>query len=287
MDKEFDLSALSQKVSDDFKAVDQARAYVAITAEHGPSQQLIDFINFDGKLGEEIGLEGWSSFSTTTQHEVLLSKLNPDVMEAVAMEGFKDFVKKYRRWLLGGGILLTLGTGVISIISGSLMAAGAAGIMMKHDDSLVITKESFSKWADYIDGDMGVLDRLVKEMPTDTNESSWDKFASKASDAYSKVGDSDSSTEYTAPLKKSGWDASSLFSYDKWLKETIAKFKDLRKVFERKVGAVELLEDKGPKATYKAIASTSKIFRQVDEDISGILKELKKVSNGFDVKPKD
>lgn len=287
MGTEYALEQQLDQVTEGFRQAEMARKYKEITEAQGPSQQLIDFINADGKLGEEIGLEGFETFSTGTQHEILLSKLNADAMEAVAMEGFKDFAKKYRRWLLGGGILLTLGTGVISIISGSLMAAGVAGIIMKHDDSLVITKAAFSRWADYIDGDMGVLDSLVKEMPTDANESSWDKFASKASDAYSKVGDSDSSTEYTAPLKKSGWDASSLFSYDKWLKETITKFKDLRKVFERKVGAVELLEDKGPKATYKAIASTSKIFRQIDEDISDILKELKKVSNGFDVKPKD
>lgn len=60
----------------------QAKAYLQITSKQGPSQQLIDFVNFDGKMGEEIGLEGFEGFSLNTQHEVLKSKLEQIVAEA-------------------------------------------------------------------------------------------------------------------------------------------------------------------------------------------------------------
>lgn len=58
---------------------DMERAYVHITKNQGPSQQLLDFINYDKSLGRELGLESFDSFSTPVQHEILLSKLNPDI----------------------------------------------------------------------------------------------------------------------------------------------------------------------------------------------------------------
>lgn len=64
--------------------ISQARAYLRITAAQGASQQLIDFINFDGKMGEEIGLEGFETFSTQVQHEILERKLQAMVSEAEA-----------------------------------------------------------------------------------------------------------------------------------------------------------------------------------------------------------
>ena len=83
-----------REINDIVRDVKMARAYVKVTQEHGPSQQLIDFINHDGRLGDEIGLEGFSNFSTTTQHELLLSRLQTDLYEALAMEGLGSFFKK-------------------------------------------------------------------------------------------------------------------------------------------------------------------------------------------------
>lgn len=68
--------------------VRQARTYVSITSKHGPSQQLIDFLNYDGQLPDEIGLESFGRFSLQTQHEILLSKL-PYGLEGILSNIFK------------------------------------------------------------------------------------------------------------------------------------------------------------------------------------------------------
>ena len=56
---------------------EMARAYIKITKEMGPSEQLMAFIDPENSLGSEIGLEEFGSFSLQTKHEILVSKLDP------------------------------------------------------------------------------------------------------------------------------------------------------------------------------------------------------------------
>jgi hypothetical protein len=79
---------------DYFEAALKARAYIQTTAQHGPSKQLLDFINYDGNLYTDLGLEslGLETMSLTTQHEIVLSKLNPNDLDRLGMEGLIDLV---------------------------------------------------------------------------------------------------------------------------------------------------------------------------------------------------
>lgn len=87
---------------------DQARTYITITQEMGPSEQLLSFINHDGSLGSEIGLESFDSFSLETRHELLLSKLNPDQLDQLACEGLLNTVIGLSKRLLGSELILPL-----------------------------------------------------------------------------------------------------------------------------------------------------------------------------------
>ena len=55
--------------------ISMAKAYLQITEEMGPSEQLLAFVNFDKGLEEEIGLEGYNTFSMTARHEILANYL--------------------------------------------------------------------------------------------------------------------------------------------------------------------------------------------------------------------
>lgn len=74
---------------------DMARAYIDITQKMGPSEQLIAFINYDGKLSEEIGI-GMESFSVGTKHEILLSKLDPIALEAMALDVVDTWLNNHK-----------------------------------------------------------------------------------------------------------------------------------------------------------------------------------------------
>ena len=63
------------------ESIDMAKAYIAITEEMGPSEQLLAFVNFDGGLKEEIGLETFDSLSWNARHEILLAQLKKTVAE--------------------------------------------------------------------------------------------------------------------------------------------------------------------------------------------------------------
>lgn len=75
------------------READMAKAYIDITKTQGPSQQLLDFINFDGSLKDDIGLEGYDTFSTLAQHEIFLSKLDSQAMEVRALEALTATVE--------------------------------------------------------------------------------------------------------------------------------------------------------------------------------------------------
>lgn len=105
---------------------DMMEAYLRITAEHGPSHALIDFVNFDGKLSEELGI-GIESFSVGTQHEILASKLYPDALDEAAYESLAEKIDTFAKWIAGVGSVAHLGA-IAAILIGGKMVAGKIDI---------------------------------------------------------------------------------------------------------------------------------------------------------------
>lgn len=284
MDKEFDLTALSQKVTEDFKAADQARAYVAITTEHGPSQQLIDFINFDGKLGEEIGLEGWSNFSTLTQHEVLLSKLNPDAMEAVAMEGFRDFLKKYKVWLTGAGAVGAYVLGGPLWIG--LLAAGVAGLVLARADTIATTLRDFNGHKAAVNTYVSSMKTVIGSLPSDGNSGKWVGIKDKVETVSSKLHDDffkDTVDNYKK-IADGGWTPSELISAAKWYNSTVEEIEELQKKFSADLEKVNADGIEDAKAINAAISEVYNSFKEVHGILKYLKSDLDKVAKAYDRK---
>lgn len=281
MDKEFDLSTLSQKISDDFKAVDQARAYVAITAEHGPSQQLIDFINFDGKLGEEIGLEGWSDFSTTTQHEILLSKLNPDAMEAVAMEGFADFVKKYRYWLVGAGAVQKLFIG--GLMWGPLIALGAAGIIMKRAETRATTLRDFSKNKSSIDKYTTILKTNVNNLPKGGDSGKWVSLKESVENSFGELDKEfdELAEDNYKKVQDGGWTPAEFISAAKWYDAAVKEVEYIQKRFHDDLEKIDADNIKDAKAINEGISAVFKAIKALHACLKLMKMDLDKVAKAY------
>jgi len=124
---------MSDEIEQLFKAADEARAYISITNEMGPSEQLLAFINFDGKLEEEIGLEGYNAMSLQARHEILLSKINPNLLESIGIESLISKIDTMSKWLMGVGAALGVGSVVVAEgspdIDGKTAGAFIAGLV--------------------------------------------------------------------------------------------------------------------------------------------------------------
>lgn len=86
MNKELNIDQL-------LKEAEMMEAYISITAEMGPSEQLLAFINYDKSLESEIGLEGFDGMSLLARHEILRSKMKPESVRKMALEGLIDNIR--------------------------------------------------------------------------------------------------------------------------------------------------------------------------------------------------
>lgn len=82
----FELTVDEMKFNDLIRDYQMMQAYIRITQEMGPSEQLMAFINYDGNMESEIGLESFDSMSLATRHEILLSKMSPNEVLGIACE---------------------------------------------------------------------------------------------------------------------------------------------------------------------------------------------------------
>jgi len=142
--------------------------YKEITEAQGPSQQLIDFINADGKLGEEIGLEGFHAFSTNTQHEILLSKLNSNVLEEAGLESLGEWLKKKRKTLLIAGFFTF----------GLTFWPAAVGYIISHSEGTVPPLKHFQDAVSAGEKMFKAVKELTSKIPSTFEKESWDSFTS-------------------------------------------------------------------------------------------------------------
>jgi len=217
---------------------EKARAYIQTTAQHGPSKQLLDFINYDGNLFSDLGLEslGLETMSLTTQHEMLLSKLNPDHLEEMAMEDLDstiDTTTKYLTGISSIGAIVAAGSG--DYISGptSKIIALSLGVLASAAQTIRVvnskTNRHILSYSDYRDmtkafDTMFKLDRdIVSKLPHDFELSSWKRFDDGVDSVLEKYDDRTELLLHTSsesvPFSKSGWTDAKFKEVIRWYTE--------------------------------------------------------------------
>jgi hypothetical protein len=245
---------------DYFEAALKARAYIQTTAQHGPSKQLLDFINYDGNLYTDLGLEslGLETMSLTTQHEIVLSKLNPNDLDRLGLEGLKEKLYTLGSALTLGGIGVGfLGTrnkdpNKIMKLCGITLAAIVAGqIVFKiadktKPDPLVISYSTFIKIRSQFESMLKIDKKMADKIPNNFKQGDWERY-------YYLFDDDDiynESLKYfdlvslrkedkEVALSKSGWDPSKFKEMAKWLEQANSQADAIRIEFVAKINRIE------------------------------------------------
>lgn len=266
-------------VNDVIRQAEMARAYQTVTAQHGPSQALIDFINNDGGLKEEIGLEAFDTFSTEVQHEIFSSKINVDQLESIALESLAGNIQKMAKWLTGAGSVVALGgfftgsgngmgekgpTGSLIAFVGGLVAMATGGIVMAVNKKIngVVVAKDFKEFQAAFDGFAREKLLTINHIPDPKDQQAWEAFAkarlkSGVLGAGSKIlgkvlgghmpvvtSNQEDAEDASAVAQKkvneeAGWDVASFTASAKWLKVNVEKFDELEKTFAKKLEALE------------------------------------------------
>ena len=211
---------------------DKARAYIDITARLGPSEQLLAFINHDGNLGQEIGLESFDNFSLTTQHELLLSKLDPDALDQMAMEDLDTTIDTTAKILAGLGSISAFGGIVVGGRTGGIIALSAAVLSMigetlgevnARNNVHILSYASFNDIRSNFDKLVKYETDVIAKIPHTFGIDEWKKFADYVDTEEEKAAH-DPRLEYITngvnesdvPFSKSGWDAGKFKDAIKW-----------------------------------------------------------------------
>ena len=228
-----------------------ARAYIDITQKMGPSEQLLSFINHDGQLGSELGLESFDSFSLQTRHEIFLSKLNPDALEWTALENLKGVVgdikaiaSKINTQVMLGGITAAV------ILSSKLIYNHFNGRCFTYHDF-----ESFKKdFSSHFEKDK----EFIRHIPHTLREKEWYEF-DKFDDHYTSFRFSEHKNKFSknnVKFEDSGWTPVNFKEAVKWLEECRREFEDEGKdiidlidIFEHIVNLHEFHEEMVGKTT--------------------------------------
>lgn len=211
---------------------DQEMAYISITNEQGPSEQLLAFINFDSKLEEEIGLEGYNTLSLQARHEILLSKLNPDETAEIALEGLGSSLSKFGDFLEKEpetGLLVLGGIAIATVIAGSLVIAFI-------NRNKVLTYDFYTKQKEYLEYCLALDEKFINLIPTSFEEDKWRKCHESLLKKH--PGQDGKYTEYTdifhgsnsklVPYGDSGWDVDKLSKEAAELSKFVSRIKTLK-----------------------------------------------------------
>ena len=249
-----------------YKNLDMAISYNEVTEKYGPCIQLMEFMNFDKKLGEEIGLESFDSLSLLGQHEMLVATMNLPEMEEMAIESVDTAIDTFGRLLRGVGsaaafgsaivgragldirsshedniswakkVLLGLGISVAAALAGHLIVRANAKyhkhpIKYGHFEDL---KRAFKKIVDF---ELSVASKI----PNDFDFGKWEALANyvehstnQAEDllpSYERMFEESQKTDgkLTAPFETSGWTAGNFSAALKWVDEEVKKLESARK----------------------------------------------------------
>lgn len=254
-----------------FRDRDLAQAYIAATTEHGPSASLLAFVNHDMTMGKQLGLESFETFTAGTQHEILLSTLNLEQLDTIALEGFVDWCVKYRRWLLVASFIVPMAW--VGAIVGYTNRKG-------KEEISTLPMSYFQKRAGTFKTINGELEKLVRALPTGFTESTWSDFKADASEASDKTDVIPKATEPTAVgVTKSGWTPQTFSKEARWLKTAGDEFMKLRKESSKKIEAIEHFAEthQSPKDT-KLIRDISTSMKQLSEIFRKAMAELKELN---------
>ena len=248
-----------------FDKADMMRRYIAVTEQHGPSQALIDFINDDKSFAAEIGLESFDSLSAGTQHELILTKIDPSAAESMGIESFRDALKKYRWWLVAGGLTL---------VGWPLLVAGIAGIIAKKSDEEVVPRTAFEELVKSWTDDFKDIEDIVNKIPDDLSDEHWGVISRASETPAGSPDDLQRLSDSRVAMKKSGWSAVSFTSLMRWHDDAIKNQLTLQRAADHKLAKIDALIAKDPDASRIASKGVSSIMKML-HDTNSVLKQVK------------
>jgi hypothetical protein len=226
------------------READLARAYIQITSEMGPCPALLAFVNYDKNLKDVVGLEKFDSLSTEAQHEILLSTLDPDRLDQMALENLSDKLKKLSNHLLLFGAGGILGAAVTKgktrhVLAGVGAVLGFTGIIVEKisnhlDKDLVTPFSNFIKYKELFSEAFNADKFFLRSMPKSFSKAEWSKFNTDVlhdhTSSYSKItiklhDKLKSIKDEKIHISKSGWTIENLKAAAKWI-ETARKERD-------------------------------------------------------------
>lgn len=235
------------KDDDLFSQIEMMQAYVNITEKHGPSAQLLAFIDFDGKLEEELGLEGYNAMSLQTRHEILISKFNINSLEDIALESLYEKISKFSKYSFFGmatGVnlihafwgdrirKLPESTQIKTAVGVVALGLGLLTIAILNDalHKAVIPYKEFTKikvsFAECLELDK----EFYSHLPNSFDVKSWENFYNITVNEKSSFARKFEKWEYEdvkitydklTPLKDSGWTSELIVKELKWFAEVI------------------------------------------------------------------
>jgi hypothetical protein len=215
------------------------RQYKEVIKKNGPTQALIDFINHGKDFGADIGLESFSNFSTQAQHEIMLSKMDPDMMEEAAIESLYASLDLFAKLLTGSGIISIYALQAflhdkgskssvikISIASAAALAGCTIGFLNDKLHKVVIPYKLIDKIKEGSKIAL-VSDKLFySKVPVDFKLESWKNFYDATMNPDSKFAEDyekwmvkyliDIDYDRRVPLKESGWTPEKVGDWLKW-----------------------------------------------------------------------
>ena len=148
-----------------------ARAYIDVTKTLGPSEQLLQFINYDNQLSQEINF-GLESLSLNSQHEIVLSKLDPDALGNMGLENLGSRIDNFISFIGKNPELTMIAFGGIAA---AVIAAGA--IVEAHvNRNKVRTLAYYNALQTNFDTAIAQDEAYLSKLPSTYDESEWKKF---------------------------------------------------------------------------------------------------------------
>lgn len=307
-----------QEASQHFENADLMRRYIAVTEQHGPSQALIDFINHDKSFATEIGLESFDSLSTGTQHELLLTKLDPSAADAMGMESLSGTIDKASNWLMGVGAGGAFGAMIALLkspanlktklivggISYGALMAGAIAKTVNVAITGVYPQPAFTKVVKAFDAQFAEEKAILAKIPHGFNLADWNNFKanyysadSDLNDKYSEAWDAIYAmfTVDNVVPDKSAWTESTFKEAVNWVVHAIANVHQEELKFAMTLEQISAFVEKAPtsenpedkkvvKIIHQMIGKQLKIFHESRNVINHANKILNKVGRLFEEK---
>lgn len=178
---------------------DMAVAYLKITEQMGPSPQLLAFVNYSNSVvtDDGVALESMNMFD---QHNFIISKLNIDTLNQMAMESLSTSIQKFIGGLyLGADGALLAGAsseltgnilhGITSFAANTkyfkmgglglaIMTAGAIVYAAAEAEESIPSVASFTKMTNSVEASIRASSLFAASIPSTLDEKTWESFHS-------------------------------------------------------------------------------------------------------------